>query len=219
MALKEDSAVDRTDALIRQLGEEVKSRRARGPSVGAVTAVAVPTSMLAAAAVVLLTAGARADLAGIVTTWTFQFKLIAMILIGGGALHLFKTSAQPGIRMRPAICLTPGGVFLLAGVFLDQSGLPLMGLRVSSVPTCVGTIFLASMPALAILFVALRRGVPTALTKAGAICGMLAGSIGAAVYTIACINDGATFVGIWYCIAIALVAALGAAVGPILLRW
>ncbi|PSD28791.1 hypothetical protein C7E18_00315 [Stenotrophomonas maltophilia] len=54
---------------------------------------------------------------------------------------------------------------------------------------------------------------------AGALCGLLAGALGALGYTVACVNDGAGFVTAWYSLAVLLIAALGSALGRRFLRW
>ncbi len=110
-------------------------------------------------------------------------------------------------------------MFLLTGALFDRSGFPLLGVHTYSVPKCAGTIIMASTPALAAIFSAMRAGTPTRLSQAGAFAGFLAGSVGGLAYTIACLNDGAAFVAVWYSIAIACVTALGALIGPKLLRW
>jgi hypothetical protein len=48
---------------------------------------------------------------------------------------------------------------------------------------------------------------------------MLSASVGALVYTLACKNDGTAFVAIWYGVACAIMAAIGAVVGHRALRW
>ncbi|MOA46044.1 hypothetical protein D3C78_1685060 [compost metagenome] len=78
---------------------------------------------------------------------------------------------------------------------------------------------LASLPALAALFITLRRGAPTDLVRAGASAGLLAGSLGAAAYAPACVNDGFAFVALWYSAAIAITTTIGAALGPRTLAW
>jgi hypothetical protein len=65
----------------------------------------------------------------------------------------------------------------------------------------------------------LRRATPTRLSYAGGVAGLLAGSIGALAYTLACINDGTVFVSIWYSLAILLTSVIGALLGRRALAW
>jgi hypothetical protein len=66
---------------------------------------------------------------------------------------------------------------------------------------------------------ALRKGAPTRLKLSGAVAGIVAGGLGAADYALGCKSDTIPFIAIWYGLAIALCAAIGALFGPRLLRW
>jgi hypothetical protein len=54
---------------------------------------------------------------------------------------------------------------------------------------------------------------------AGALAGLLAGSVGASLYAIHCTDDSPLFVALWYPPPIALAALAGAVTGYRLLRW
>ena len=84
---------------------------------------------------------------------------------------------------------------------------------------CLGFIPIFSLPVLAALFVALRRGAPIRARLTGLMAGLAAGGFGATVYAAHCTDDSPLFVATWYTIGIAVTAALGAALGPRLLRW
>jgi hypothetical protein len=219
MTSNETRASDTTDTLIKGLAAQAGKRQPARPSFGAALSGILPVALLASVAVVLMTAGARPDLTVILLTWTFQFKVIGMVLIGIGACRLVWSAVRPGVRVHPVLCLGPGGVFLLGGALLDQSGFPLLGLRTLSAANCAGVIILSSLPALAAVLLVMRNGTPTHLKTAGALAGLLAGSIGALAYTIACLNDGAGFVALWYSAAILVVSTLGAIIGPKALAW
>lgn len=208
-----------TDDLIKGLAKQAGKGSSGAPSLSIVLPVALVFSILSATGVVLLTAGVRSDLAQILPTWTFQFKVIGMVLIAAGAVQLARTVVTPGQAPRAILCLAPGLVFLLSGALFDRSGFPLLGVHTYSVPSCAGIIIMASIPALAAILAAMRAGTPTRLDRAGAIAGLLAGSVGGLAYTTACLNDGAAFVALWYSIAIAFVTAIGAWFGPRTLRW
>lgn len=219
MSQNDDLGSKATEALITGLAAQAGKRQDSGPAFGAAFPAAVAISALSALAVVLLTAGARPDLADILLTGTFVFKVVGMLLIAGGALWSVRAAVRPGMTVRPFRALLPGAAFLLVGAALDRSGFPIFGLHTFSVPSCAGIIILSSIPALAAILVAMRSGTPTRLVRAGTVAGLLAGAIGALAYTIACLNDGATFVALWYCAAIAVVAICGALIGPRVLAW
>jgi hypothetical protein len=54
---------------------------------------------------------------------------------------------------------------------------------------------------------------------AGAVGGLLAGGLGAMLYASHCTDDSPLFVALWYVVAIALVAVVGALAGRLVLRW
>ncbi|TIM59065.1 MAG: DUF1109 family protein, partial [Mesorhizobium sp.] len=65
----------------------------------------------------------------------------------------------------------------------------------------------------------LRYGAPTRPVLAGAVAGLLAGGLAATFYAAHCFDDSPLFVATWYTIAIAILAALGAFGGRLLVRW
>lgn len=213
-----------TDDLIRTLADEAGGTpSARGLFERLSFRLALPVSiviaLLCAFAVVALVIGPRPELIDMALTWTFQFKVLAMLLLAGGAGFLVRNAAIPGLSTAPVKALLPATLFLLVGLAFDPSGFPLTGARTLSIPNCVSAIVLASLPALLLLLSAIRRGAPTRPIRAGALVGLLAGSLGGLAYTIACVNDGAAFVAIWYTLAVAIVSAIGAMVGGRLLSW
>lgn len=230
--MKRDQAASRheTNDLVRSLARE--AGRAGGEWTGGEWvragrlpfAVAFPAAALAAIAaslaVVLALAGPRADFLVIAGSWIFLFKATAMLLLAGGSLVLVRAAAIPGRAVKPVFALAPALLFLAVNALADRSGVSLLGARPPlSALICVGTIILASLPALALILAAMRRGIPTRLRQAGFFAGMLAGAAGALGYTVACVNDGAAFVALWYLAAVLIVAGIGAAAGPKSLAW
>ncbi len=76
-----------------------------------------------------------------------------------------------------------------------------------------------SLPALAALLWALRGLAPTRPRAAGLAAGLLAGALGAGGYALACTELAMSFVAAWYTLGIAMAGALGALLGPRVLRW
>ncbi len=68
-------------------------------------------------------------------------------------------------------------------------------------------------------FWAMRDFAPTRLRLAGAAAGMFSGGVGAAVYCFHCPELDAPFIAFWYLLGILIPAAIGALIGPRLLRW
>jgi len=76
-----------------------------------------------------------------------------------------------------------------------------------------------SLPVLMALLVASRTLAPTDLKTTGFALGLLAGSVGALGYSLACPETSITFVAIWYSAGIALTGLLGRLLAPRVLRW
>ncbi len=76
-----------------------------------------------------------------------------------------------------------------------------------------------SLPSFFLLLLALRSLAPTHLHTAGAAAGLLAGALGASAYQFHCYEFAAPFLGIWYVLGMLIPAAIGALIGPRVLRW
>ena len=84
---------------------------------------------------------------------------------------------------------------------------------------CPFLIALSRAPLLIALLWVMRSLAPTRLHWTGAASGFAAGSIGALVYTLHCPELAAPFLGTWYLLGMLIPTALGAWLGPRLLRW
>lgn len=88
-----------------------------------------------------------------------------------------------------------------------------------SAAECPWNVLGLSLPALAAALWALRGLAPTRPVAAGAAAGLLAGGVGAFGYALACTELALPFVAAWYTLGMLLTAALGALLGPRVLRW
>jgi hypothetical protein len=86
-------------------------------------------------------------------------------------------------------------------------------------PLCLVLIPAFGAPTAAALAWFARALAPTELTMAGAAIGGAAGGVGAAIYAMYCPIDAVAFVAVWYALAIAFSAALGAVIVARFLRW
>jgi hypothetical protein len=84
---------------------------------------------------------------------------------------------------------------------------------------CAFSIAFLSLPLFAGLLWAMKGLAPTRLALAGASAGVLSGAAAALIYSLHCPELGAPFLGIWYPLGMLIPAAVGAMVGPRLLRW
>jgi hypothetical protein len=84
---------------------------------------------------------------------------------------------------------------------------------------CVMFIPILSIAPLAGFLLALREGAPEKPGLAGAVAGLAAGGIAAAIYAWHCPDDSPLFLGTWYTLAITIVTTVGYFLGRRLLRW
>jgi hypothetical protein len=132
--------------------------------------------------------------------------------------------ARPGARLG----LLPAGVgavvlimWILAAMTLLSAASQtrvelLLGTTFAVCPFLIA--FVAAPLFLSILWI-LKDLAPTRLRWAGAGAGFAAGSIGALVYTLHCPELATPFIGTWYLLGMLIPTAIGALLGPRVLRW
>lgn len=207
-----------TDDLIRSLASTAGTQQ-RGASPQAALAVAGAASLTCALLLVFSTFGIRQDFADMAVRMPFAFKIAYSGALVAGASVVALYAATPGASATALYALSPAVLLLACGVIFDPTGFPIMGRTDTAVAICVGRILFLSLPAMMLTFVFMGRSAPTQPLFAGAVVGMLSGSVGALAYALACRNDGTAFVAIWYAAACAIMAAVGAIVGHRVLRW
>jgi hypothetical protein len=84
---------------------------------------------------------------------------------------------------------------------------------------CLISIPIIAVVPFAVIIWAVRAMAPTDLGRAGALAGLVAGSVSATAYAFHCMDDSLPFVALWYGGTIALCTLAGAMLGPRLLRW
>ncbi len=84
---------------------------------------------------------------------------------------------------------------------------------------CSMLIALFALPVAGALLFFARRFAPTRLRATGAVIGLASGAVSATLYSLHCPEAGASFVLTWYSLGIAVATAIGALLGPKLLRW
>lgn len=212
----------RTDELIRALATGIE------PVPAGATARRVAIALLAglpcAALLMMTLLGVQPALVAVFAVPMFWVKLgVPLALIGAGALHVARL-ARPGAGLGNApllIALPLAFVWLLALAALwrapsDVRDELLLG---NTWQWCPWLIAGLSLPTFAAALWALRGLAPTRLRLAGAAAGLLAGAVGAFVYAFHCPELAAPFIATWYVSGMLLPAAIGALIGPRLLRW
>ena len=180
--------------------------------------------MFATALIMAVTLGARPDLMETMLLPMFWVKLLFPLFVAIAALYASTRLARPGVPLgRVPIAVVAllvavwilGFVSLLGAspeerqslVFGDRWAFCVMGISLLSIPVFIAAMW--TMKGLA----------PTRLSLAGGAVGLLAGALGAAVYALYCPELEPPFLALWYVLGMLIPAALGAIVGPRLLRW
>lgn len=168
--------------------------------------------------------GVRPDLAEAVRLPMFWMKLAFPAVLLAGALLTVARLSCPGMRLGcvPLVIAVPvvmmwiaAGAMLLNVAPVARSEM-VLGSSWSVCPIYIATL---SIPAFISLFWATHGMAPTRPIVAGAASGLLAGALGALVYALHCPEMAAPFLAIWYVLGMLIPAAIGALIGPLLLRW
>ncbi|HTQ36388.1 MAG TPA: NrsF family protein [Steroidobacteraceae bacterium] len=210
----------KTGELIAALAQD----RLSTPSPARLIARTLPLAVLAAAVLLLATAGPRHDFAQVLGAPRFLFKFLVTLSLAVPAVVLLPRVATPlprtGGWMR-ALWLAPA--VLLAGVLLELAALP--GAR--WVPSAVGhnalwclamVPMLAAAPLAASLY-CLRQAAPADPARAGMVAGLASGALAATVYALHCTDDSPLFVALWYTIGVLFTGAVGAWLARRVARW
>ena len=185
---------------------------------------AVAAGLGGAAVLMLLVFGLRPDLAQTAALPMFRGKLAFAAALAVPGVWVLQRLARPGARwtgLAWAMALPVALLWTMAAwALLQQAPADRWALVLGSTwRTCPFNIALLSVPAFIASFWALRGAAPTQLAWAGAGAGLLAGALGALVYALHCPEMATPFLAVWYVAGIAMPTALGAVLGPRLLRW
>jgi hypothetical protein len=210
-----------TNDLIRALDADA---RWRSPPLSAVWWSAAVASTVIAAVALFVLLGPRPDIAQAAQTLRFLFKFVVTMTLVAGAFLLARKLSHPGENIGGAwFWLAVAPALLVAAVALELVTVPSGDWAARLIGTnsrvCLTYIPLIGIVPLVVFIAAFRRGAPTRPALSGAVAGLLAGGIAATFYAAQCTDDSPLFVATWYPIAIGALAALGAAIGKIALRW
>ncbi len=187
-------------------------------------ALAVGWGAFGATLLMAIALGVRPDLAAATQLPMFWVKLVFPAALVAGALFATVRLSRPGARLGrvPAAIAAPilamwlfAATVLLGAAPAEQHEL-VFGATWASCPFNVAAL---SVPLFGALLWAMKGLAPTHLVLAGAAAGLLAGAGSALIYALHCPEMAAPFLGIWYVLGMSIPAAVGAAIGPWLLRW
>jgi hypothetical protein len=210
----------KTDSLIEMLA------RGAGP---APRAVAARRLLPAAGLGLLVSAGLALTVTGppppdMLQTPALWMKLAYAGLLAAAAGWLTAKLSRPAAPLAPAqrsLLAVLAAMLLLGLVALlaAPAGERMDTLLGHSWLRCPRNVLALSLPALAAALWAVRGLAPTRPRAAGGAAGLFAGALGAFGYALSCTENSPAFVAVWYTLGIALAGALGAALGPRVLRW
>jgi len=211
-----------TEALIRELAQDVQpvSPNAVGKRVAAgLLAGAVATVVL-----IGWWLGFRPDFDLAMRGYSFWIKWIYSGTLAACAVAATLQLARPEpaplrwlwLLGVPVVALAAIGIYEMAHV--PSSDWLAMWLG-RSWKQCPWIVLRLSVPIFIGLLWSYRRLAPTRLRLAGAVAGLAAGACAATLYCLHCPEASAIFVLTWYTLGIGLAAAIGALLGPHLLRW
>jgi len=212
----------KTDELINMLGANLEP--VKGGELRNTLMIALAVGAVSASCLMLAIFGLPADALG---GGYSGFKAVALVftlgLVSAGGSQLFR-SARPGEPGRKVLILigllffailSAGLVALVLAHPAAWSGM-IFGPQWAACLTCIPLFAVAPF---ASLIWALRKGAPTDLMRTGAIAGLVAGALGAAVFAFHHPGGSVPFIALWYGGSILLCALVGAILGPRLLRW
>lgn len=187
-------------------------------------AAALGAGLIGAVVLMLYLLGLRPDLAEASGLPMFWVKLAYPLTLALAALAAASRLSRPGVSLglTPAALAAPVLVIwllsaiALAGAVPEDRSAMLWGETWLYCPLYVTTL---SAPAFIGVLWVMKTMAPTRLVLAGAASGLLAGALGATVYALHCPEMDAPFLGVWYLLGMLIPAALGAVIGPKLLRW
>jgi hypothetical protein len=211
----------KTNDLIAALSADTKSV---SPPITRTLWLAAAVGAVGAAVLFFLLLGPRGDLGAALENPRLMFKwLLTLSLLAsamGLAMQLARPESVPGVRFL-VLVVTP--VVLAVGIAAELMALPRADWESHMIGTspmaCVVLIPILSALPLAALIYAMRQGAPARPILAGAVARLAAAGLAGPFYCSHCLNDSPLFVAVWYGIAIAIVATLGALLGGRLLRW
>lgn len=212
----------KTDDLISMLatGAAPVDRHALSRRFGIAVAVGAALATLLVATLLHV----RADLAEVAATPLFWAKVALPLSLLLGALWMAARLARPGMTTGLrwlGIAVPFGAVWLGAihAVAQTPTGERAAAILGQTWRVCPLNITMLSVPVFIAVFWALRGLAPTRLALTGAIGGLLSGAVATLAYCLHCPEMGVAFWAVWYVLGMLVPTAIGALLGPRLLRW
>ena len=210
----------KTDDLINLLAKDARLRT----GFGRVFLTALVIGVVISAILLLSTIGIRRNMAEVIETPRVMFKLGITLLLAITATRLAFLIGKPGVSLRSAaMMLILPLALLIVGIVSELFAVPRDAWMASTKghfsAFCLFFVPLLSIAPLAAILYSAKQGAPESAGTAGAVAGLAAGGIAAAIYAWHCPDDSPLFLATWYSIGIAVATAAGFLIGRKILRW
>ena len=154
----------------------------------------------------------------------FWIREVYCAALGAVGLLAVSRLARPGRRLGPlpaalAVPVVAMWGLAVAALLTAPPALRRHLILGNTASVCSLLITFISVPLFVAFIGILREFAPTRLRLAGAAAGFAAGSLGALIYSLHCPELAPPFIGLWYLLGMLIPAALGAGLGPRLMRW
>ncbi|WP_419690009.1 DUF1109 domain-containing protein [Burkholderia theae] len=213
--MKTDDFIDMLAAGITPVERSIPARRLGG---------ALAVAAVGAVLLMSIAFGVRPDLSAVMRTPVFWEKLAFPVCVAAGAIMAVARLARPGATVGASRLVIGVGISTvwisgLYAVAMAGSGDRLAVVLGQTWRVCPINIVFLSVPGFVAMFVAIRGLAPTRLRSAGAAAGLATSAIATIAYSFHCPEMSPAFWSVWYLLGMALPAAFGALVAPVLLRW
>lgn len=211
----------KTDELIAALSADAAIVE---PPIARRTSWALLAGLLVAALLFAVLLGPRPDWRVAIETVRYPLKFAPTILLAVGGIGALLRLVRPEGRIGAwGIVLALAGVVLAASVAVELAVVPAdlwMKRAIGhNAPHCLSLIPFFSIAPLAAAVLAARHGASTRPVATGLVAGLAAAGLGATLYALNCDDDSPLFVALWYPLAVAIVASVGALLGRRLFVW
>jgi hypothetical protein len=175
-----------------------------------------------AAVVFFALLGPRADLGASLENARFLFKFVPTFALFATTAHATLSLARPTGRVNLwSLALAPAIVGVVATVewLVLPPGARLAALIGHNALVCLTAIPAIGLLPLVVFIAALRNCAPVKPALSGGIAGLTAGGLAATFYAAHCTDDSPLFVGLWYSLAVVVLAVVGSVAGRRFARW
>jgi hypothetical protein len=168
--------------------------------------------------------GVRHDLGQAALDPMFWLKLGYVVCLAAASVLALSRLSLPGLPLAgvgtalavPLLVIATLAVIALTRADPADRESLLFGTTWTSCPILIATL---SVPVFAAVTWAIRGLAPTRPWLAGSAVGLVSGAIGAVVYSLHCREMATPFLATWYSLGVLIPTAIGAMLGPRLLRW